>query len=276
LLGGIVAFHEAQQAAGEENADVPLAMLTGGFAFGRALLDQPWLQGTQELIDLMSGADVRNPDDILDRVSQYMQRSATSPIPSVVRALARAQDTTVRKPERGMAGIPQAFAAAIPGLQGNAPAALTAFGEERQRPQGGVASMFDPRNPSAATDEPLELELARLQRLKYNVQPGLVGRRVTAFKTPVELTEPEQRRYQRLTGAVSQQLLDTIVASPSYQALPDSQKVEVIEKVIENVRATVRQSMEPQLARRAVEEQVSQLEQRRAAESRERELAGVP
>lgn len=250
-------FAAAAQAADlqERGRDKDALTLGTVMALGisRATLDQPWTDGLAEFLDFLSGANVRNPEDALRATGQYAERQVTSVIPSVMRWVARASDTVVRDPE----GAGEALQANIPGLTGNVPARLTAFGGEQRRPQDGLETL-NLFAGSPATADPVEQELARLQAKGFDVQPGFVGKRLTAFRTPVELDRDQHRRYQQAAGGLAYALLASLVGTPEWDALRDDEKALVAERVVDRTRAAVREQLEPELLDKAVDERVRQ------------------
>ena len=118
----------------------------------------------------------------------------------MTRSLARALDNTMYNPE----GPAEAMLANIPGAQGLAQQfpeqfgglavkpKLDAFGRERKYPNEGFEAMYNVFPSTKPTEDPVELELKRLQtgpegEPRYDVQPGFVSDRVTAFEQSVKL-----------------------------------------------------------------------------------------
>ncbi len=250
FAGAAIASDLRQQGKDQDALTLGLAMSLG---VSRALLDQPWTDGLTNFIDFVSGNSPENVGDVLQAAKKYGEQVAPSAaVPAFMRFLARAGDSIIRDPD----GPLEAIAAVTPGLSGTVPARLNAFGEASPRASTGLAAL-NPFTSSPSTADPVEIELARLQKAGYDVEPGLVGKKVTAFKTPVQLTRDQQREYQMVSGTLAKVLLATVVDSDAWRALPDAQKADAVDKITRRVRTYAREQLQPHLLDQAVESRLT-------------------
>ena len=239
-----------------------------GVAAGRAMIDQPWLQGLSGLVDMLtsSSGGPGQPTDPMKQISINAQRAlASGVVPAGVRLLARAFDPTSRTSDPGFEGFGQQLAASIPGLTQNAPPRLGAFGQPIQRPGGSGVSVLNPFNPSPETDDPVEKELRRLQDGGYDVEPSLAGKRVTLIGEAIGLTPDQQRQYQMLSGVMTHDLLSSLLATDAYKSLPSDKQALVINRLGDRVADAARKTLYPSLLDQAVERKIAQTAQRQQA-----------
>ena len=188
---------------------------------GQSLLDRSYLSGLSDLIDAVS------------EPARYAERFGTRfvsgfvPFSSALRQTATAIDPTIRDPE----GLAESLQAGIPGLTGNVPPRLTAFGEEADR---GLPS------PIRITPDQQNAVDAELGRLKTEV--GFVGESIGGE----ELSREEQRKYQTLAGQATKEVLAGRFQSPTYQQMSDAAKERAIERVVGAVRDVTRQELRPE------------------------------
>jgi hypothetical protein len=155
-------------------------------------------------------------------------------VPSFVAAPARAADPSMRvvtnfgeAVQNRMPSLGQDFA------RQNLPAQSMIFGGERPNPSYGAAA-FTGIQTSPATQNEIQKEAARV-KLDFNLpSKSLKG---------VELSGNEQANYQAISSQYSDQILATIIASPSYQAAPDSLKKVILEKGLSKARETATKIM---------------------------------
>jgi hypothetical protein len=235
-----------------------------GAAAGRAIIDQPWLQGLAGLVDMLtSSSQPGQPSDPMKQISVNAQRAlASGVVPAGVRLLARAFDPTSRTSDPGFEGFGQALAGAIPGLTDKAPARLGAFGQPIQRPGGSGPSVLNPFTPSPETNDPVEKELRRLQDGGYDVEPSLAGKRVTLIGEAIGLTPDQQRQYQTLSGVMTHDLLGSLLATDAYKSLPSDKQALVINRLGDRVADAARKTLYPTLLDQAVAKKVAELQSR--------------
>jgi hypothetical protein len=155
-------------------------------------------------------------------------------VPSFVAAPARAQDPNMRvvtnfgeAVQNRMPSMGQDFA------RENLPAQSMIYGGQRPNPSYGAAA-FTGIQTAPATQNEIQKEAARV-KLDFNLpSKSLKG---------VELSGTDQANYQAISSQYADQILAAIVASPSYQAAPDSLKKVILEKGLSNARQTATKIM---------------------------------
>ena len=131
-------------------------------------------------------------------------------------------DPTFRDPE----SLSEQFQANIPGLTGNVPPRLTAFGEESQRP-----TPYSPVKVSAETQTEVDATLERV-----GIEVGFVGMTISGVK----LDRDQQQEYQREAGQQIYNDLQTLISLPEFQALSEGDQADVVERQILASRKTAR------------------------------------
>jgi len=223
---------------------------TAGLAFGQGLLDMPWTQGLADFFDAFSGKG-GGQGDIAQKGSYWLNRQAGGLVPGMLKAVARQHDATIRDPQNAI----ESMLANVPFLEDRVPAALDAFGQPRKRPvltgAGGLENYVNIFQPSPATKDPVEQELERLQLRGYNAEPGLVGKNLSVLEQPVQLTDEQQKAYQRSSGQLNYAMLSLVIGTPEWNAMSDSDKVAFVDKVTSESRDFAKTQMTPQLAEQA-------------------------
>jgi hypothetical protein len=186
-----------------------------------SLLDQSFLSGIADLFEL-----VKNPDQ--PGAMRFAGRLAHSmtPLSGAQRTVRDAMDSTVRDP----AGVTEQFKALAPGLSSSVPARIDRFGQTVTKEGGPMRRALDPFNTSTASSDPVLDELGRL-----GVRMGMPGGTVTG----ADLSREQSRGLQMAKGSTTRAALETLIASPRYQALDDLQRAAVVEAVIDRTRDRV-------------------------------------
>ena len=196
--------------------DVSGIVSQAGANIATNLLDKSYMSGLGDLFDAIQ--------DPIRFAEQYATRQISGFVPasSALRQTAQAIDPTIRSPQ----GLAEQLQANIPGLTGNVPPRLTAFGEESKR---GFPS---PIQVSAAKQSKVDAELERL-----GMEVGFVGGKVG----DETLSRETRSNYQRVAGQITYLLLDRTMSREAYAGLDDAVKQEVTEKMITAGRDFFRQ-----------------------------------
>jgi len=230
-----------------EGADAQAIGAAMGVAIAHAMVDQQWTQGFSDALDVFGAGGPGTADP--QRVATWIGKQAGGVVPAVLRDSARMVDNVVRDPSNPVESV----LANVPFASQNVPAKLSAFGQERTRPDSGLTAMLNVFPMSTETKNPVEQELQRLQDRGYSVEPGLVGKNVSALDQPIELTDEQQHQYQARSGALSYALLSTMIGSDEWNAKSDEEKAKFVNGVVNDMRSAVRESMAPQLVHQAAE-----------------------
>lgn len=234
----------------KDPADLGSIATVAAVAAGRGLANQTWTQGLADTLDLLGNSKGGNVEQKVERLAtQY----ATNAIPGAAlwRGLARMTDNVVRDPSNVVEGVE----ANLPGLSQNVPAREDAFGYPMERPQSGVDAFLNPFPSSHERDDPVENELARLQKGGYGTEPGIPGSSVTILngKLPVDLTDEQQRRYQHDSGQLAYAALTMLVGTKAWDKMPDEAKQKEIDRIYSKTREVTRMQMTPELLGQGLE-----------------------
>ncbi|HZI84688.1 MAG TPA: hypothetical protein VFF44_12300, partial [Casimicrobiaceae bacterium] len=198
------------------------------------LTEQSFLMGIKNLMDAAGDAQ--------HKASRFV--AGLVPIPAVSNRLAQATDQTVRAPTT----FTQRLEARVPGLSQNVPAMRDVFGEPVTR-DGSTASraahaLLDPFNTQRATPTPLLDELNRL-----GVQVGRPSRTIHVGRQSVPLTDEQYDAYVEQTGQMTKRALEALMNDPGYAGASDEQRADAMRRVIDQVRAAVRNQAKAEWAR---------------------------
>jgi len=202
------------------------------------LIDSSYFQGMQQVFN-------KN-----EKFKEAPFRFAASFVPysSFWRSLNRAYEkySEGEAKVREKSGWLSAFAQVIPGLSGNIPAELNAWGEEKINP-GSVFQHWLPYKWVQEKDDITEKALARLE-----IYPGLPGQHVTILDKKVKLDEDVYRKYCIDYGHRAKKRLDSFFTRSMYQKAAkterfDQHTIERIDKFLTEIRTRSR--------RRAIVEQ---------------------
>lgn len=191
-----------------------IASNTAGI-IAQSILDKSYLNGLADFFDAIADP------------ARYAERFATRtitgfvPFSAALRQTAQSIDRTVRTPE----GFVENLQAGIPGLTGNVPARIDAFGNEATRPQPSPLQI-SPDKQSA-----IDAELGRL-----GTEIGFVGDSIGG----VGLNREQQSAFQKVAGERTAAALDALINDPRYADLTDGQRVDAIEKQRDMARNSVR------------------------------------
>jgi len=186
-------------------------------SMGKTMADQPYLMGTQQL---MQG---------LEDPGRYGPRLASGllPMPPILGQIARGTDPNVRQ----ATSILTRLQAQTPGLSRFLPPRVDQFGRPEVRP-GGLAQQL--LNPATATTDRGDAVTQELDRL--NVYPGMPGKNLTIGKQKVTRSPAELNQTLQQFGPILQDVLGRTIQSPGYQALDDDQKKLALEKIFLAIR----------------------------------------
>lgn len=182
--------------------------------------NQTYLQGLSQYMDAAKGEG--SPERLVGNL-------VTSPIPNVVKQVARATDAT----ERDQRGIVAQVETALPGLSHLAPGKITPFGETMERTGAErVASVLSPAPMRQADESPVMQELSRLR-----VFVGSPGTRVTIKGKEEGRTQDEIRSMNQEFGPGLKDEFQSVMQKPYYAALADDVKKKLLQDIIDRYRA---------------------------------------
>jgi hypothetical protein len=218
----IAATHQALRDGGDP-ADVASQALA---TIGQSIMDKSYISGLSSFLEAAG--------DPARYAASYAERMAGgfAPFSGGLRQTAQIMDPTIRDPQN----LSESLQAGIPGMTGNVPPRLDAFGQESQR-----ATPYSPVTISADKQSAVDAELGRIGK-----EVGFVGDTIGGFK----LTREEQAEFQRQAGQLTATWLSELFEMPIYQRLNDLQKEKEIEAIIRLARDRVRDAMAEELPAR--------------------------
>jgi hypothetical protein len=252
----------------KDEKDLGAIGTVSAMAMARGLSNTQWTQGLVDTLDLLQGQGPQNTDPGKAVTQLAGQMAGNAVVGSgFLRTITRMTDDVVRNPaDSGLEGIADQVKQNIPGLSGQVPEAIGAFGETRHRVSSGLSAAINPSPLSQPKNDPVEVELKRLQdqqvpglpkRLgNYTVEPGFVGKSISVplggESIDVGLTEDQQRTYQRQTGQTSHGLISLLMGSSEWKTWSDDEKAAAIDDVYAEAGKIVRESMQPALEPQAM------------------------
>ena len=202
------------------------ALIVGSLS--KNLVNKTWLRGLSELVEA-----VNDPDRYGDR---YIQSLAGTIIPTGVAQVAQSQDPVLRSTRPGpiedpllreAEAIMNKIKSRLPGYSKDLPPVRNLFGEPVILSGGLGPDLISPVFTSVDRDDPAIDEMLRLK-----VTPSMPSRTIKGVK----LTPQKYDEYVQLAGRPAKDLLDVLVASPKYAALPSLAKAKAIRDIIASTR----------------------------------------
>lgn len=212
LLGKAIE-NEDEQSVGE---------LTTNTFFGLAanLFDKSFATGMADLLDALRGSEK-------ERENWFNNFVVGSTLPVLSGNIARTVDPTLRE----VNGLREAYMARMPGLSDNLPARNDVFGQPITRGGSAIERAISPVIPTPAIENVVRAELESL-----GVTMGFPTKSTGGF----EMTDEQYYDYQQIAGRATYSTLFKLISNPQFQGLPAGRREEAVNKVINEVRTTVR------------------------------------
>ncbi len=220
LLGISADFAEIAGEISTVEADKIAAMIT--MSISKNLLSKTYMSGLTEL-----NKAINDPDRYGER---YIQRQAGTAVPTGVAQIARVSDPTMRE----VRSIIDGLKARIPGQSEDLPPRRNVWGEPILLGGGLGPDIISPIYTSQPKNDPVLDEVVRL-KIPLRLPPKKIE--------GVELSAEEYSDFVREAGVPAKNLLDVIIASPSYQQSPDFARQELIEEVVRRWRSAARDNL---------------------------------
>lgn len=200
----------------------------------KALSDQSFLKGVSGVI----GA-VQDPQRSAER---FMEQTAGSVIPNIIRTTARATDKT----QREVNGIPDAIVNGIPGARQTLNPRRDAFGQEMAAPNQGLDTLLNPLRPSQVknNNDYLTIELRRLQEADNGVIPNIDS--VDFFGKDSKISKDQLNKVQSEVGPRIKDAWEQIIRDPRYGKLNDGDKKRALDKAKDDIIAAYKYEAAPQ------------------------------
>jgi hypothetical protein len=213
LLGPVADFTElAKQMPSIDQDKIGSAIVA---SLAGNLINKTYLSGLSDL-----AAALHDPQQYGQRLINSL---AGSVIPAGVAQLARVQDPILRDAKSTLDSI----RARIPGQSQLLPPRLTLFGEPITREGSLGPDIVSPIPMTSEKHDPVLGEMIRLQTVPTMPQRKIQG---------VDLSPPEYAQFVQMAGKPAKELLDRLVASAKWGAIPDPMKSRIIEDVVAKTR----------------------------------------
>jgi len=205
-----------------KNKDAESAAINALMSFIGNSVNKTYLRGAFDLFNAIT-----EPPSSTAKKNKVLRTLATSPIPSVSGAIARATDPYIREVNSMLDAVKNK----IPGLSKTLPAAIDITGKPVKREGGPIWQMIVPATISTEKDNPVLNELNRL-----NVSMGMPSKTTKAGKM-------EPGKYARMTSQewdyISRQISSTI-SQPFYRKISDEVKTRILKSIISRQRSWIR------------------------------------
>lgn len=225
----------------EEMDKVPKMVAT---AFANAVTNQTFLQGVTSIVNAMS-----DPKRFGPRMAQQM---AGSVVPAIV-----AQPTIMADPYvREVNSILDAIRSRIPGQREQLMAKRDVFGEQVQTKERLGA--FSPVTETTESKDPVRLEALRLGVSTGDAPKQIHLGRGSGKIGNVEITPEQRNAFTEISGHLAHDILEPIVTSPTWDALPDLVKKRIYQRAFTAGHRNAAISVFPAGQREALVGQISQ------------------
>ena len=200
----------------------------GGYAFGRNVLNKPWMTGLSNFYEGMMDPDKAG--------KSFMRQVSGAAIPQISYGIARVVDPTLRSPRN----MTEAFKMRIPWLSKDVPPIRGIWGEPIMDLRNGFAKMLDPLVIHELNTDPATQEVLRVHA-RISSPSDSVG------EIPMTLEEHEellwrkgQKSHEKITGFINNQFT---YRGKYYKNLSDLEKRNYIEDLDQYVGREAKEMM---------------------------------
>jgi hypothetical protein len=168
------------------------------------------------------------------------------PYAGLLRNVTRTVDPTIREVHSPL----DAAKEIIPGLSSNLAPRLGVFGEPLQRPGNAASRFLAPSLPVAMSGDPLKTALDAMDAPLPNDRRVTSVPLVPGVRAAVPPVLDQQRRQQG--GAELRGVLEPLLASPQFRALPAEQQHEIVARLMAQIRGNARANLDAVVKTQAV------------------------
>lgn len=205
----------------------PQSVVSQGIATaGQSVMNQSFLKGVSGILDAI--------DDPKRYAQNYLENTAGTVVPNIIRSGARALDPVQRDPE----GIVDAIKSSIPGLRSSVPEKQDMFGRPVPAKDNALNQYLNPLRPSKAReDDPVIKELRSL----FENEEGIVPTQATkgSYKG-VKLASNEVRELNKAAGPQLRNAYEKVISDPRYKTMSTADKKKALQKVNDTVYGAIR------------------------------------
>lgn len=191
----------------------------------KTALGQSFLQGVSGALDAIN--------DPQRYGKNFVRNQAGSVIPTLVNDVATATDQS----QREVNNPGEAIQSRIPGLREGLMPAQDAFGNDLARKTSAINQLVNPLRPSDSRNTPLTDELDRLKAAGQFTFPTPIDKKITFDGQKTTLSDEQRHALQDSIGQAVQSAWDQAIISPTYRALPDDQKKQMLDNIASDVTA---------------------------------------
>lgn len=239
----------------KDGADPGEVISRGIATAGQAVMNQSFLKGVSGVLDAI--------DDPKRYAENYVENTAGSVIPNVVRSFARATDDV----QREAGGVVEGVLGALPGTRQTLPEKQDSFGQPVPSKDNFWNMYLNPLRPSKVRDDDGTVaELRRLQDVDEGILPTQA--RKDTFGDKGELTKDQIRELNKRAGTRMKEEYTKLIQSDDYKALSDQDKAKSLKKINDVVFGATKAQYGQEIGLTDTVEGLSQ-NQRRYLEGRE-------
>lgn len=199
--------------------------LTG---LGQDQLSQTFVQGMQGPLNALSDPNRYG--------SSYLGNTLNSGVPNIVKDTAKAFDPNQRENNKPMDYVTNS----IPFLRNQNVVKRDTLGNPMKQEPSGAGAYFDLFNSKTPISNPVVDELSRLNTAGTNATPGKMQKSQTINGVKMTLTPEQLNILESQVGPQAMDALQSLFATPDYQALPDEEKATAISSLMTQIRKQVR------------------------------------
>ena len=246
IIGSGVDLHNAMKGVLRGEQSVLEGVGQTSFSVADRFVNNSFLRGVSDLLDLIPqynkmsgrGAEEKQVNDW----SEYGSKQIASFYPRAFNWLEEiVGGQKVQRPEgEGMAmdkflsGITNHLTASTPGISGDIPVKIDIWGEEVRKQQvtknpviNNILNALVPVQLEKRKEDPVNAEL-----LKLKYYPQAPAQTLDGYR----MTNKEYEQYMKVVGKETKQKLDTLIGEEKYKNAQESDKVDMIKKVMSAVK----------------------------------------
>lgn len=222
-VGALLAMGGAYQEARNEGKGATDAWNAMFGTVANSITSQSFLQGVSGTLNAAT-----DPERY---ASKFMNQTAGSLVPNIVRSAARSTDENARKTDTPL----DAIKSGIPGkVRKSLPVQTDALGRTVKRPSSAANTFLNPLRPSTVHETPVTKEL---DRLKY--YPGAASK----TQRGKLLNTQQYEKFNQTAARRFSDKMERALNDHSYQVLSDNRKHAVIEAAVRDSREEVAKQM---------------------------------
>lgn len=234
-----------QIAEGYKKGGAAGAALQGASGSAKIVTDQPYLTG-------VSGAmgAINSPD----QAKSFLDQSAGSLIPNIIRSLAAATDSNQRQTavSSPLTSMKNSITNGIPGLREQNQPQVDVFGNTQKRQQGPVGTMLNPFRPQSSNSNPITQSLESIRANNRNdtgtplSTPSQINKKYPITQDngkKTQLSDSQRTQFIQNTGAKAQGEVNQIISSPTFKNAPPAEKSTMVDKAVSNQRTAAKQTL---------------------------------